>query len=175
MLKETIIKHKYQIINLILIYIITVLFNLICNDMTCDEMWNYGFSYNISNGLIPYKDFNMVITPLFPYLGAIFLLLFGKNFIIYHIFNGIICTSIFYYMKKNNPKSYYLPYAILLSFSLPNYSLFCLLLLYIIMGLEKKNKNDYLIGLFLGLTFLTKQNVGILLCIPTLFTKDIKK
>lgn len=43
------------------------------------------------------------------------------------------------------------------------------------MHLEKEKSNDYLIGIFLGLTFITKQNIGIYLCIPTLFTKDIKK
>ena len=51
----------------------------------------------------------------------------------------------------------------------------CLLFLLILIQLEKNNKNDYLIGVILGLTFLTKQNIGIFLCIPTLFTKDIKK
>ena len=57
-------KNKQQILELIIIFIITILFNLLCNGMERDEIWNYGFSYNIATGLIPYKDFNMVITPL---------------------------------------------------------------------------------------------------------------
>lgn len=172
---EKIKKHRFQLIELILIFIITLLFNLICNSPVHDEIWNYGFSYNIATGLIPYKDFNMVITPLFPFLGSIFLSIFGKNIISYHIFNSIICTIIFHYFKKFTPQSYYIIYSIFLFFTLPNYNIFCLLQLYIIMDLEDKKNNDFLLGVLLGLTFLTKQTIGIYLCIPTLFIKDIKR
>lgn len=168
-------ENKYQIIELILIFIITLIFNLICGQFNLDELWNYGFSYNISTGLIPYKDFNMIITPLFPILGALFLTIFGKSLLVYHIFNSIVCTTIFYFMKKFIPKNYYIAYTILLSYSFPNYNIFCILLLYLLMNLENKKANDYLIGIMLGLTFITKQNVGVYLCIPTLFTKDIRK
>jgi len=168
--------NKNMILEMIIIFVVTLIINLIYINITQDEVWNFGFAYNIANGLIPYKDFNMVVTPLFPMLGALFLYVFGKNFFIYHIFNAIICTIIFYLMKKLTSKGYYIVYAILIFlFSLPNYSLFCLLLLYLIMYLEDKNTNDYIIGVLLGLTFLTKQNVGVFLCFPTLFTKDIKK
>lgn len=168
-------ENKYQLLELIIIFIITLLFNLVCNQFNLDELWNYGFSYNISNGLIPYKDFNMIITPLFPLLGALFLTIFGKTLLVFHMFNALVCTAIFYFMKKFIPKNYYVAYPILLCFSFPNYNVFCILLLYILMYLENKKSNDYLIGIFLGLTFITKQNIGIYLCIPTLFTKDIKK
>lgn len=167
--------NKNQILELIIIFIITILFNLLCSNFVYDEIWNYGFSYNIATGLIPYKDFNMVITPVFPLLGSIWMLIFGTYFLSYYIFNTFICTLIFYYIKKFNPKSYYMVYSILLLFSLPNYNLFCMLLLYILMTMEDKKSNDYLIGIILGITFLTKQTIGIFLCIPTLFTKDIKK
>lgn len=167
-------QNKKYILELILIFTTTLLFNLICNNMVHDEIWNYGFSYNIATGLIPYKDFNMVITPLFPILGAIFMIIFGKNLVTYHIFNAIICTTIYHYLKKQNSKSYYIPYAILLLYALPNYNLFSMLLLYILITLEEKNSNNYLIGIILGLTFLTKQTIGIFLFIPSLFTKDIK-
>lgn len=167
--------NKYKIIEVLTIFTITLIYNLICNDISNDEIWNYGFSYNIAQGLIPYKDFNMVITPLFPILGAIFLNIFGKNLLVFHIFNSIICTAIFHFMKKNIPKSYYIVYAIFLIYSLPNYNVFCILLLYILQTLEDKKYNDFIIGIFLGLTFLTKQNIGIYLCIPSLFTKDIRK
>lgn len=167
--------NKYQTLELIIIFLITLAFNLFCIEITMDETWNYGFSYNIANGLIPYKDFNMVITPLFPIIGAIFMSVFGKSVIVYHVFNALICTTIFKFFKDNNHKSYYLIYSIFLFFSLPNYNVFLILLLYILMMLEKRKTNDYIIGIILGLTFLTKQNMGIYLAIPTLFTKDIKK
>lgn len=165
---------KNQRIELVCIFVITLLFNLICKTLDLDEVWNYGFAYNISSGLIPYRDFNMVITPLFPMLGALFLRIFGHSILVYHIFNSLICTYIFKYMKEYNNKSYYISYTIFLFFSLPGYNIACLLLLYILINLEDKKANDYLIGIILGLTFLTKQNIGVYLCIPTLFIKNRK-
>ena len=51
-----ILKNKYQILELIIIFILTLLFNLICITISGDEIWNYGFSYNIATGLIPYGN-----------------------------------------------------------------------------------------------------------------------
>lgn len=166
---------KYMVIELSCIFIVTLLYNLFCNPVILDEIWNYGFTYNIANGLIPYKDFNMVITPFYPFLGALFLMIFGKSLFVYHIFNALICTGIFYFMKITLNKSYYIVYSILLLFSLPNYSLFSILLLYIILYLEDNKKNDFLIGIFIGLTFLTKQNIGIMFILPSILTKKFKQ
>lgn len=166
---------KYIAIELLCIFILTLLYNLICNPVILDEIWNYGFTYNIANGLIPYKDFNMVITPFYPFLGALFLIIFGKSLLVYHIFNALICTGIFYFMKITLNKSYYIVYSILLLVSLPNYSLFSILLLYIILYLEDNKNNDFLIGIFIGLTFLTKQNIGIMFILPSILTKKFKQ
>ncbi len=174
-MRNKIKKNKYQIIELILIFIATTIVNLTCNSLKMDEVWNYGFSYNISNGLIPYKDFNMVITPLFPLLNGLIMKILGKNIIIFHLINSLICTLIFFYLKKFNSTSHYLAYGVFLCFSSPNYNILCLLLMYLILTMEDKKNNNYLIGIILGLIFLTKQNVGIFLCIPTLFTKNITK
>lgn len=168
-------KNKRLVLELILIFILTTIINLLCITMNHDEIWIYGFSHNIASGLIPYKDFNMIITPLFPLLGSLFLYILGKNIVVFHIFNSLICTSIYYFMKKTHPKTYQIIYGILLFFSLPNYNLLCLLLLYILINMENKKSNNYLTGIILGITFLTKQNIGIYLCMPTLFTKDITK
>ena len=168
-------KNKYQIIELIIIFIVTLLFNLTRKNMSYDEVWNYGFSYNILTGLTPYKDFNMVITPLYPLLATLYMMIFGSSFLSYYALGSLVSTGIFYFIKKQVPKCYYLVYVFFLAISMPGYNLFTLLLFYIILTLEEKNKNDYLIGLFLGLTFLTKQNIGIYLCLPTIFIKDIKR
>ena len=70
---------KNKLLKLIIIgflILLTVGYIYYFRPMVDDELFSYGFSYNIINGLIPYKDFNMVITPLFPYLlsfGLIFL------------------------------------------------------------------------------------------------------
>ena len=168
-------QHKYQIIESTIIFVIILTFTLVFNKFSLDEVWNYGFAYNISQGLIPYKDFNLVITPLYPFICSIFLKIFGSKILIYYIFNAITTTILYYYIKKNNKNNCYIIYTLLLPFIAPNYNLFCILILYIILTLEDRKTNDYIIGIFLGLTFLTKQNIGIYLCIPSLFTKDIKK
>ena len=54
------------------------------NDL--DEMWNYNFSKNILEGRLPYKDFNIIIMPLVPYIGTIFLSIFGNEMFSMRIF-----------------------------------------------------------------------------------------
>ena len=44
-----------------------------------DEIWNFSNGLNISNGLVPYKEFNMVATPFSGFVTAVFLFIFGKN------------------------------------------------------------------------------------------------
>ena len=52
-----------KILKFILIFILVFTINYFITIATMDEIWTYGFSYNIANYLIPYKDFNMVILP----------------------------------------------------------------------------------------------------------------
>ena len=57
--------NKKQLLELLVIFILTIIGPLIFRTPTTDEIWNYGYTYNIATGLIPYRDFNMVTTPLF--------------------------------------------------------------------------------------------------------------
>lgn len=50
-----------------------------------DEMWVYNFARCILNGLLPYKDFSIIITPLFPMISAIFLKIFGDEMVVLRI------------------------------------------------------------------------------------------
>lgn len=55
---------KYRtIISCILLFLIILLVNLLLIPNNMDEIWNYGFSYAIRLGEIPYRDFNMVLPP----------------------------------------------------------------------------------------------------------------
>ena len=49
-----------------------------------DGIWNYGFGYSISKGLVPYKDFNMIVPPLWPILISIPIGIVGHNFMTYY-------------------------------------------------------------------------------------------
>lgn len=162
--------NKRSTIELIIIFIVTLIINLTWLNFNLDEIWSFGFSYNVSQGLIPYKDFNMVIFPFYPILNGLIMSLFGKNFLVFEITNAIICTAIFYYLKKLCPKNYYLIFIVLLSSIYANYSLLCLLLILIIINIEQKPKiNHSLIGLLLGLLFITKQNIGIIFILPSIY------
>ena len=83
-------KKKYGLILvLVFMFFYFLFFNLILMPTIDDEIWNYGFAYDISLGLIPYRDFNMVITPLYPALMALFFLIFGHNALVLYITNSL--------------------------------------------------------------------------------------
>lgn len=167
-------KKKKTIILFILLFIYNFIINFysIANN---DVIWNYGFSYNISIGLKMYKDFNMVITPLYPTIFGLIMRLLGNNTIIFFLSNALIPTTIFYLIYKYYRKAF-LEIIIFVSFiSGPNYNLLCLLFLFILFILEDNNKNDYIIGITLGLVFLTKSSMGLLTLASLYYFKDIKK
>ncbi len=148
-----------------------------------DTFVNYGFSYAISRGETPYKDFNMVISPFGPIIYSIGLLL-CKNIIVYYIEQAILLTVMIYYIEKLLDKKWIvfllcliIPYPVaLVSIIYPGYN-FLILLLFIMFIYYFKKENNYLLGILLGLIFCTKQTIGIILFIPTIYYlfKDRKK
>ena len=166
---------KTFIIETLVIFFLSLIFSMIYKDLYMDEIWNYGFAHNIANGLVPYRDFYMVTTPLFPMLESLFFKIISMNIVTHFLICSAIMTMIYWYIKKINSISYYISFTILLFQAVTTYNILCLLFLLILLSLEEKHKSDYLIGFILGLTFLTKQSIGLLLCFPSLFTKDITK
>ena len=65
-------KQKYLLI-FIISFVLIFTYYYFNTQRSMDEMWNYGFSNNIANGLVPYRDFNMIITPLYPLIISIFI------------------------------------------------------------------------------------------------------
>lgn len=65
-----------------------------------DELWNYNFARNISNGFIPYRDFNMVQTPLLPLINSIFLIIFGNELIVMRILACFLCAGNLFIIYK---------------------------------------------------------------------------
>lgn len=62
-----------------------------------DEMWIYNWGRCIVDGLLPYKDFNIIITPLFPYICALFLKVFGNEMIVLR-FAEVIETALILFL-----------------------------------------------------------------------------
>lgn len=74
---KILIKSHYQSILIfigILLIISPVILSRQLNNL--DEIWNYNFAKNIADGLIPYKDFNMLQTPLLPFITGLILKVF---------------------------------------------------------------------------------------------------
>ena len=166
-------KYKTLIIfTLLFIFTFFVNFYAVSNN---DLIWNYGYCYNVAKGLKMYKDFNMVITPLFPTIFGLLMKLFGNNTIIFFLFNTLVPLTIYYTVYKYYKKVFIETIILITFISIPNYNLLCMMFLFLLFILEDKNKNDYLIGIILGLIFLTKSPMGILTLASLYYIKDIKK
>ena len=74
----------------VIIFSIVFCITFFATECYLDEIWNYGFSYNIANGLVPYRDFNMLQTPLLFYLGSLFINAFGHHLWSVNILNSLI-------------------------------------------------------------------------------------
>ncbi len=156
---------KKDILILIIIFIYTGIL-ITYSNADNDLIWNYGFSYNFANHLLMYKDYNMVITPLYPFLGGILMRILGNNFLIFNLYNTILSTILYYYLYKKYPHTF-IPSIIMISFILrPSYNFLVLFLVLILLNI--KEEKDFFIGFILGLLFLTKQSF-ILLILPSIY------
>lgn len=136
-----------------------------------DEIWNYGFAYNIASGLVPYKDFNLVVTPLYAFLSSFFIKIFGHHLYSLHIFNCLILTLLLMlcYIKLGK-KSFLLISFIILN-GYPSYNILCVFIIILLLFLSsyKFKYDDIVSSLLISLLFLTKQTIGISLIIPLIY------
>ncbi len=177
-IKKSIVKYAcifvYSFLCLIFIYTLS----------RGDLYVNFGFSYAIRMGEVPYADFNLVVLPFAPMLYSVFLL-FSKSIICYYLGQSLLLTVFSYFVFKLLDKKAFCYFAVLLmpfpiamvTVIFPSYNFLLLLITTIIIYLEKEGKSDYLIGVLLGCLFLTKQTVGGLLCLASIYYlfKDWKK
>lgn len=135
----------------------------------CDEIWVYGFSHNILNGMMIYKDFNVLQMPLYFFISSFFLNVFGDKIISMHIFDCILIGFLFSISyKKYGCKSTSVLLLLIVGYS--GYNLLSLFLFMIIFFLlSKDNDNDFLVGILIGLIFITKQNIGLVLFFPYIY------
>ena len=167
--------NKKKIINIIafiLLFFLFLYWDLIIQPISIDEVWNYGFAHNISNGLLPYKDFNIVLTPLYPFIMAIGLKIFGSSMLVFHIEHALVLTAFFIALFRLINKRAYI--VLLFCFFpmarfFPSYNMFYLLLFSLLLLFEKEEKSDYLIGFIVGLILLTKQSIGFIFCVTTFY------
>ena len=184
-------KKDCLIILILLIILTSIIIIKPLDDL--DEIWNYNFAKNIADGKMPYKDFNMITTPLLPNLCAIFLIIFGNELIVMRILAIILCTFILFITYKilelmkvnkwlNCTFLIFLIYIFKEHFRI-DYNFFVLFITLCIIYLELKNiinaktkeeilvstKKDIFLGILSGLCICTKQTTGIFISIVLIF------
>lgn len=167
---------KYIIIFISSIFILTI-YSYFFSEFTIDEIWNYGFSYNIKCGLLPYKDFNMVIGPFYNSIISLFLIFFSNNLFAFHLANSILISFfiVFIYQKIGFKYIFILLFLMLFP-NIYSYNTFVSFLVIMILILDKsslKNK-DILASVLIGIIFITKQNIGIFLLIIFMISNNNK-
>lgn len=153
----------------IITFIITFFFIYILSPTFCDEVWSYGFSYNISKGMVIYRDFNVLQTPLFFFIIAFFIKIFGSYMILMGIVDCLLCSIMMVCLYKSSKLYKFIGFFILFINYPSSYNLFLVFLCFMIIYLiDNKKDNDIIIAILVSLMFLTKQNIGIVMLIPCL-------
>ena len=192
---NNIMSKKDRIIKLIIFISILILIisSVISTKLTGgDEIWNYSFSNNFLNGLIPYKDFNVIITPFSFIFTSIFLAIKNTLFtyrimsILYYIIMLLLLDLVLTKLKIKDIWKYTSILIItlcLLGVGYVEYNfiqdIFILLIIYLLL-INKNYKNkklNIIIPILVGLTITNKQNTGVYIAISYLllmFPKKIK-
>ncbi|MFR2570434.1 MAG: phospholipid carrier-dependent glycosyltransferase [Clostridia bacterium] len=180
---------KKQYVNKILIFIslvilaLSVILNKNFGDL--DELWNYNFARNISDGLVAYRDFNIIVTPLSAMIASIFIYFFGNELVTMRILAAILISIILllgYLILENKkiPKwlnivTMTISFFIIKKYIAYDYNYGILAVGLFICYLELKNYDktkeileqniltNIFIGILLGVGILLKQTIGIVL------------
>ena len=155
-----------------------------------DELWNFSFIYKMTNGYTIYKDLNVIITPLFHYIGKLIFLVFGSNYFNFRIYNVIICTSLYFSiyilfknMKVNKKNSFVYTIIIYIITRIAvtagaNYNVLVLVFVVLGINLELIESNKKIINIIKGinifLIFMCKQNIFIYYSIALFIVYIIK-
>ena len=181
-------KSFFYMLPLVVVLINLIIFNRFYQPT---EGWWQTFGYLINKGLVPYRDFSSAIVPLFMYFNAFLLDIFGDKLILFRLF-GIITIFItiillqFLLSKLTDKTSATIAVfiAFALNMSTPVYLAYdyssyvdillvtILVLYYYIVKSEKTFIiviNSAIIGIFLALLFLMKQNIGVFFGLAIVF------
>ena len=167
-------KKKIISISLFLVILLYSSIKILTKDIgNMDEIWNYNFANQIANGLLPYRDFNIITTPLLPLIVSIFLRIYN-SLLTMRIISIIVSTlSMFLVYKILDKLNIKMSAVITIFISLfyfnyyyLEYNFFCLLLnlfiIYLELALKDSKNKHFIIGLLSALVLLSKQTVGLL-------------
>lgn len=176
-------KYREDILVFVFFVITTSAIILTRNLNNLDEVWIFNTARNVANGLLPYKDFNLVTTPGLPIFCGMILKIFGTEMFIMRIMaiitNSLIMFIIYKILKTFKIKK---EFSLLISIIIMklliesmciDYNFIILLIalitLYIELKTYKKSNNifeynlrkEILLGILAGLSITMKQTTGI--------------
>ncbi len=173
---EVIKKHEKIIVSIVLL-IITM--GVILNNpiKQTDEITLFYETFKMNNGHPIYKEVNVLVTPLFFYIGVLLLKIFSPTYLTYRIFGTVIWVYLFYNIYsllctlKVNKKLTFLTLALMPIFLRnaivmgANYNILAIALILFATNLylkcENKDIKSYITqGILIFLIFMTKQNIG---------------
>lgn len=186
-------KRIFELLFIIFIFLNILSIVMLKQIKNLDEIWNYNFARNVANGLIPYKDFNMLQMPLLPMICGVVLKLTTNSLIVMRIIAAITCTAILYIVYKifnvlkiKKEISFICTlfiWCLLINVFCIDYNYLSLLIVLLIIYKEiinyKKDDNfikfelkeDFILGLLAGLTITLKQTSGLFICVALLGNK----
>lgn len=168
-------KKYLKVIIFIGLISLTVGYTYYVRPVVDDELFNFGFAKSILEGLIPYKDFNMIIPPLFNYLLVPILSIFGKKLIVYHFVIATFITTITFLSYKKIGKCAIILYLLLLIYPYTGYNMFCMFLLFIVLNLRENKYSSFIEAILISCMFLSKQTLGLLVIPSIIYSKNKKK
>jgi len=171
-------KKKYvKMIFCLLMLLLTLAYTYYFMPIVDDELYNYGFSYSIINGLVPYKDFNMIVPPMFSYILASLLKIFGSKLVVYHGLLACIIVLIFFIAYKSIGIKSFVLYFLMLIYPYAGYNMFAMMLLFILFYINDKKikKLDIIEPIIISIMFLTKQTLGLLVIPSLIYSRNKKK
>ncbi len=150
-----------------------------------DEIWNFQNIYKMVNGYQIYTDANVIITPIFFWIGFALFKVLGANILIFRLFDIFVYTilvllvyKILKQLKIETTKAvlftlifHYFSYDLVTGGASYN----TLAVLFVLIGtyfsLKEMVSNKFIIlnGILMYLIFFTKQNIGAYYVIATIF------
>lgn len=188
-IKHTISKHDQIFVFIIMamgvsIYALNVKFAI------TDELWNFSNIYKMYNGLIIYKDTNVIQTPIFFIIGNCLFKMFGANFLEFKmynicIFSGLFLVTYILFKKINMSKDRAFINTIIVYLftarNIPagaNYTMLTLTIVMIGILIENSNikeKSKFFVqGIIIYLITFTKQNIGLYYLVGIMTNNIIK-
>lgn len=179
-MKSTFIRKFIVIFSFVFVF-----FNLL-NNVSCDMdfYWNYNVSLQITKGLIPYRDISLIVPFLYHLLGSLFLnfnshaISFCFYLSLLMVFDSFIIAKITESLSNEKDKNnlFILSYSlaiILLTKSIFEYNslaiLFLLLIIFCELFIKNNQYKELYIGILVGLSILSKQSVGLIILLVSIF------